>query len=115
MKEVKAFVHRARIADIVQALEAAGFRHLAVVDVKSLLHALSDLEQNYSIELGERVINQAKIEVFCEDQLVEQAVQIIREFGRTGQTLAGWVYESTVDRVWPIDRSSPRDTKESSS
>ncbi|HMM58209.1 MAG TPA: P-II family nitrogen regulator [Rudaea sp.] len=107
MKEVKAFVHRARIADIVQALEAAGFRHLAVVDVKSLLTALSDSEQNYSIELGERVINQAKIEVFCEDHQTEHAVQIIRQFGRTGQALAGWVYESTVDRVWPIDRSTP--------
>ena len=54
MKQVEAFVHRGRIADIVQALEAGGFRHLSVVDVKSLLHALSDLEQNYSIELGER-------------------------------------------------------------
>ena len=106
MKEVKAYVHRGRIADVVQELEAAGFRHLSVVDVKGFLRALSDLEQNYSIELGERVINQAKLEVFCEDDQVERAVQIIRQFGRTGQNLAGWVYESTVDRVWPIDRST---------
>lgn len=28
MKEIKAFVHRGRVADIVQVVEAAGFRHL---------------------------------------------------------------------------------------
>jgi nitrogen regulatory protein P-II 1 len=106
MKEVKAYVHRARIADIVQALETAGFQHLTVVDVKGFLNALSDMEQDYSIELGERVIDQVKLEVFCEDREVEHAVQVIRKFGRTGQSVAGWVYESTVDRVWPIDRST---------
>ena len=61
MKEVKAFVHRARIGDIVHALEEAGFRHLSVVDVKGLLRALNDQEQSYSIEIGERVINEVKL------------------------------------------------------
>lgn len=106
MKEVKAYVHRARAADIVQALEAAGFKNLSIVDVKGFLRALNEREQGYSIELGERVVSQVKIEVFCEDHQAEHAASIIRQFGRTGQTLAGWVYESTVDRVWPIDRSS---------
>jgi len=62
----------------------------AVVDVKGFLLALSELEQNYLIEVRERVIDQVKLEVFCEDQEVERAVQIIRQFGRTGQKLAGW-------------------------
>jgi nitrogen regulatory protein P-II 1 len=103
MKEVKAFVHRARIGDIVHALEEAGFRHLSVVDVKGLLRALSDREQSYSIEIGERVTNEVKLEVFCEDDQAERAVQLIRLFGRTGQSVAGWVYQSTVDHAWPID------------
>ncbi len=103
MKEVKAFIHRGRIADIVHALDEAGFRHLSVVDVKGLLRALSDREQNYSIEIGERVTNEVKLEVFCEDDEAERAVQLIRQHGRTGQSVAGWVYLSTVDRAWPID------------
>jgi nitrogen regulatory protein P-II 1 len=103
MKEVKAYVHRGRIADIVRELESAGFEHLSVVDVKGLLRALSDMEQHYSIELGESVIDQVKLEVFCDDDNVEKAVGIIRSFGRTGQDLAGWVYASTVERAWPID------------
>lgn len=103
MKEVKAFVHRARIGDIVHALEEAGFQHLSVVDVKGLLRELSDREQSYSIDLGERVTSEVKLEVFCEDDQAERAVQVIRLFGRTGQSIAGWVYQSTVDRSWPID------------
>lgn len=103
MKEVKAFIHRGRIADIVHALDEAGFRHLSVVDVKGLLRTLNDREQNYSIEIGERVTNEVKLEVFCEDDQAERAVQLIRLFGRTGQSVAGWVYQSTVDHAWPID------------
>lgn len=103
MREIKAFVHRGRIADIVRALEGAGFHHLSVIDVKGLLRALSDREQTYSLELGERVTNEVKLELVCDDDQVERAVQLIRAHGRTGQPLAGWVYESTVDRAWPID------------
>ena len=103
MKEVKAFIHRGRVVDIIHALEDAGFRYLSVSDVKGLLQALSAQEQSYSIELGERVTKQIKLEVFCEDDQAERAVQLIRLHGRTGQTVAGWVYQSTVDKAWPID------------
>lgn len=103
MKEVKAFIHRGRIVDIIHALEDAGFRYLSVSDVKGLLQALSAQEQTYSMELGERVTRQIKLEVFCEDDQAERAVQLIRLHERTGQSVAGWVYQSTVDRAWPID------------
>ena len=103
MKEVKAFIHRGPVVDIIHALEEAGFRYLSVTDVKGLLQALSAQEQTYSMELGERVTKQIKLEVFCEDDQTERAVQLIRQHGRTGQSVAGWVYQSTVDRAWPID------------
>jgi len=53
--------------------------------------------------MGERVIKQVKLLVFCEDDQAERAVQLIRLHGRTGQSVAGWVYQSTVDQAWPID------------
>jgi nitrogen regulatory protein P-II 1 len=37
MKEVKAFIHRGRVVDVIHALEEAGFRYLSVSDVKGLL------------------------------------------------------------------------------
>ena len=39
MKEIKAFVHRGRAADIVHAFLGAGFDQLSLVDVKGTLHA----------------------------------------------------------------------------
>jgi len=103
MKEVKAFVHRGRVSDIVHALEQAGYQHLSVIDVKGLLRAVSTQEQTYSIELGERVTNEVKLEVVCEDERTAQAVQLIRQHGRTGQKIAGWVYVSNVDEWFPIE------------
>ncbi|RAP56090.1 P-II family nitrogen regulator [Oleiagrimonas sp. MCCC 1A03011] len=97
MKEVKAFVHYGRVTDIIHALEDAGFRYLSVSDVKGLLQALSAQEQTYSMELGELVTKQIKLEVFCEDDQAERAVQLIRLHGQTGQSVAGWVYLSTLD------------------
>ena len=37
MKEIKAYVHRTRIADVVRALEQAGYRNLSIIDVKGML------------------------------------------------------------------------------
>ena len=103
MKQITAFVHRGRVADIVHALAAAGHRHLSVLDVKGLLRALSEREETYSLELGERVTNEIRLDLVCEDGEVEHAVALIRQFGRTGQRISGWVYVSPVDFAVPID------------
>ena len=102
MKEIKAFIHGNRIADVVRALKDAGFKNLSVIDVKGMLKALDTREQNYSVEVGEKVITEAKLELACEDDRVDEAVRLIRENGRTGQALAGWVYVSDIIQAMPI-------------
>jgi nitrogen regulatory protein P-II 1 len=102
MKEVKAFVHRGRVGDIVHALQQAGFARLSVNDVKGLLQAVSTREQNYSIELGGRVIDEIKLEVFCEGDEVSEVVGLIRKHARTSKPVAGWVYLTAVEQAWPI-------------
>jgi nitrogen regulatory protein P-II 1 len=103
MKEVKAFVHRHRVAEVVHALNTAGYRHLTVIDVRGLLRALSAREEEYSIELGERVTHEVRLELVCEDAAVERAIQLIGLHARTGQAIAGWVYVSPVERAIPIN------------
>jgi nitrogen regulatory protein P-II 1 len=53
MQEIKAFVHRNRVADVVNALSSAGFRRLSIIDVQGLLRALDSKEQQYSVEIGQ--------------------------------------------------------------
>ncbi|BCO31285.1 hypothetical protein TspCOW1_13880 [Thiohalobacter sp. COW1] len=107
MKEIKAFVHRNRVADIVHALRNAGFCsgvcNLSVVDVTGTLQALDSQEQSFSLELGQEVITEVKLELMCADERVGEAVQIIRENGRTGQKAAGWVYVIDIGETYPID------------
>ncbi|MBW7835363.1 MAG: P-II family nitrogen regulator [Sphingomonadales bacterium] len=103
MKEVKAFIHRNRIADVVHALKAAGFRNISVIDVRGMLKALDSQEQQYSIEIGEKVITEVKLELVCAADQVDQAVALIRDNGRTGQPIAGWVYVSEIETAYPIE------------
>lgn len=96
MKEIKAFVHRNRIADVVRALRETGYRNITVIDVKGTLKALDSKEQDYSIELADRVITEVKLELVVEDKAAQKAVDLICKHGATGQGESGWVYTSEV-------------------
>lgn len=106
MKQIKAFVHRNRVSDLIHALEAAGFQRLSLFDVKGLLRALSSREQQYSVEFGDQVISEVQMELFCEDDDVARAVEVFRRVGRTGRSDAGWIYVSPVEQSIAIDEAS---------
>ena len=102
MKQIKAFVHRNRVSDLIHALHAAGFQRLSLFDVKGLLRALSAREQQYSVEFGDQVVSEVQMELFCEEADVSRAVDVFRQVGRTGRTDAGWVYVSDVEQAMAI-------------
>ena len=110
MKQIKAFVHRNRVADLIHALDAAGFRRVSLFDVKGLLRALSAREREYSGEFGEQVISEMQIEVNCEDADVPRAVDVFRRLGRTGHADAGWVYVSHVELAFAISDMAQEET-----
>lgn len=101
IREVKAFVHRNRIADVVDALYREGYRDLTVIDVQGMLKALDTKEQRYSVEIGRKVITEVKLELVCAgEERTAKAVSLIREHARTGQPHAGWIYVTgLVERV----------------
>ncbi len=108
MKEIKAYIHNHRIADVIRALKESGVyntdgtpgcRNLAVVPVKILLKALDAKEQHYSIQLADAVINESKLELICEDHQVDELVGIIGHIARTGQAEAGWIYVSDILQI----------------
>ena len=111
MKEIKAYIHNHRIADVIRAVKESGLcnadgtpgcRNLAVIPVQSLLKAVDAKEQHYSIELAETVINESKLELVCEDRQVDELVAIIGHAARTGQAEAGWIYISDIIQAVPI-------------
>lgn len=103
MKQLKVFLHPHRAADVLQALGEAGFHRVSLFDVKGLLRALSAREQRYSVELGEPIINELRMELLCEDADVARAVELIRRVGWTGQAEAGWIFVSAIEATYRID------------
>ena len=105
MKEIKAFIHRSRVADVVRALEKAGYRNVSLIDFKGMLKALDDKEQEYSVEIHEKVIAEVKLELVCEDdKRTAEAAWIIQEKADTGHPEAGWIYVSEILKALPIGR-----------
>lgn len=78
MKEIKAYIHRNRIAEVISALKSSvawtavgsGEHNLTVYMVKGSLVPLDDGERRYSVDLGDEVINEYKLELHCGDEHV---------------------------------------------
>lgn len=106
MKEIKAYIHNHRIADVIRALKESELRNdyynLSVTAVKSLLKAMDAREQHYSIELAEAVIDESRLGLICEDHQVDELVGIIRRVACTGQSEAGWIYIADIVKAIPI-------------
>lgn len=103
MKEVKCFVHRHRAADVIHALKAAGFNRLSFNDVKGALSALDPEERVFSVEAGEEVIQEVKIEFVCEARRVTEAVTLLRKHGRTDQPVSGWIFVTRMEETHVIE------------
>lgn len=111
MKEIKAYVHKSRITDVIAALKespcwgaAHAQRHhnLAVYLVKGSLVALDANEQHYSMDIGDEVVNEYKLELLCDDSEVDEIVAALQAAGRTGQGIAGWITVTDLVRAISI-------------
>lgn len=111
MKEIKAFVHQHRAADVIEAIKAtqawtahagaAEQHHLSVTQVQGTLRPVDQSERHYSVDLGLEVVREFRIELHCDDDCVDELVAAIVSAARTGQQLAGWVYVSDVAAAHP--------------
>jgi len=103
MKEIKAFIHQHRAADAIQALKAAGrVGNLFITIGQGMLVAMDAGEQHYSMDLGDAVIRECKLELLCEDEQVDALVTVIRNHTQTGKPDAGWIYVTDVIQAIPV-------------
>ena len=111
MKEVKAYVHSNRVPDVIAALKdcpawggpRTGRRHnLTVYVVKGSIMPLDSGERHYSMDIGDEIVNEYKLELLCEDSEVGEIVAAIQSSARTGQDVAGWITVTEVTQVIAI-------------
>ena len=112
MKEIKAYVHPTRVADVLEAVKStpawaarrgdAGPHNLTVYAVQGTRAPLEASEKHYSIDLGQEVVKEYKLELHCADEDVAELADAIRAAGRTGQSRAGWIYVVDIVSAEPI-------------
>ena len=102
MKLINAFVHHIRSAAVVDALRIEGVTNITLLDVKGTLKPLSETEQEFSVRAGLVVISEVRISLVCEDGDVARVTDAIRQAGRIGPSISGWVYVSPIEQALPI-------------
>ena len=99
MKLIKAYIRTNMIDKVIRALEDAGFTDMTVIDVKAIRSGINERDLEYSIELAERYMNVAKLDMVLQDNDVERAKEIILKSARTGRKGDGFIYTSPVDEA----------------
>jgi nitrogen regulatory protein P-II 1 len=102
MREIKAYIHRNRAADVVRALRKAKLGHFTLVDVKQVLSTLETDGQEYSTEFGARVLTEVKLELVCAPERLDEAIDLIRQNAKTGQPDSGCIYISDISACHQI-------------
>lgn len=109
MKEIKAFIHAHRVSDVLQAIKevdssGAQISNFAVFSVQALLHDTELKEARYSVNFGETVINEFKIEILCHEEAVVNLVEVIQRVGHTGDHEEGWIIVTDILSAIPIKK-----------
>ena len=99
MKLIKAYIRTNMIDKAIDALEAGGFTDMTVVDVKAIREGIDPKDLDYSVELAERYMNVAKLEIVLQDEHVDLARETILKTARTGRKGDGLVYISSIDEA----------------
>ena len=109
MKEIKAFIHAHRVSDVLQAIKEVDnsgvqISNFAVFPVQALLHDTELKEARYSVNFGETVINEFKIEILCHEEAVASLLEVIQRVGHTGDHEEGWIIVTDVLSAVPVGK-----------
>lgn len=101
MKELKAYIHRSRVAEVIAALKESkawggvpgDARHnLAVYLVKGMVPSPQGTDKHYSTDLGDEVVNEYKLELLCADAELDDLIQTIQTSAHiAGGGGSGWI------------------------
>ncbi len=102
MKEIKAFIKPSRVSRVVEALEKAGFESLTLSKGEGTgsKHARPDASLDLEFFFTKSLI--IKLELVCQNEEAENAVQLICENARSPEPGDGIIYISEIDDAFRI-------------
>jgi len=99
MKKIEAIIKPFKLDEVKEALHEVGLQGLTVVEAKGFGRQKGHTELYRGAEYVVDFLPKVKIELVCEDSLVERAVEAIISAARTGRIGDGKIFISPVEEV----------------
>jgi nitrogen regulatory protein P-II 1 len=99
MKKIEAIIKPFKLDEVKEALHEIGLQGITVIEAKGFGRQKGHTELYRGAEYVVDFLPKVKIEVICEDAMVERAVEAITDAARTGRIGDGKIFVSTLDEV----------------
>ncbi|HUB94670.1 MAG TPA: P-II family nitrogen regulator [Stellaceae bacterium] len=99
MKKVEAVIKPFKLDEVKEALHEVGIQGITVTEAKGFGRQKGHTELYRGAEYVVDFLPKVKIEVICEDSVVERAVEAIMTSARTGRIGDGKIFISSVEEV----------------
>ncbi len=99
MKKIEAVIKPFKLDEVKEALHEVGLQGITVVEAKGFGRQKGHTELYRGAEYVVDFLPKVKIEVICEDDVLERAVEAIVNAARTGRIGDGKIFISTIDEV----------------
>ncbi len=99
MKKIEAIIKPFKLDEVKEALHEVGLQGLTVIEAKGFGRQKGHTELYRGAEYVVDFLPKVKIEIVCEDSVVERAVEAIVTAARTGRIGDGKIFISTIDDV----------------
>jgi nitrogen regulatory protein P-II 1 len=102
MKEIKCFIRRSRVDEVVHGLKAIGVKAMSITSVEGVGAFVDPAHGELSLDYITTYSRIYKIEVVCRAEDVDLIVATIQRLAHTGERGDGAIFVSTVDRAVKI-------------
>jgi len=99
MKKIEAIIKPFKLDEVKDALHEVGLQGITVVEAKGFGRQKGHTELYRGAEYVVDFLPKVKIEVVCDDDVVERAVEAILTAARTGRIGDGKIFVTTVEEV----------------
>jgi nitrogen regulatory protein P-II 1 len=99
MKKIEAVIKPFKLDEVKEALHEVGLQGITVVEAKGFGRQKGHTELYRGAEYVVDFLPKVKIEVVCEDNVVERAVEAIVAAARTGRIGDGKIFISSIEEV----------------
>jgi nitrogen regulatory protein P-II 1 len=99
MKKIEAIIKPFKLDEVKEALHEVGLQGITVLEAKGFGRQKGHTELYRGAEYVVDFLPKVKLEVVCEDDMLERAVEAILTSARTGRIGDGKIFISTIDEV----------------